>query len=159
MVEVKTRNSFVTALRQKIGQEIFVSKWFEVSQERIQQFGEVTEDRQWIHMDVERAKVESPFGGTVAHGYLVLALIPHLLSTDTTESDLQAGVKQLVNYGLNKTRFTHPVPAGAMIRGRKTVLEVKEKDNSLDVTYKITVEIQGVERPACVAEILARIYF
>lgn len=153
------QKNLVQELRGKIGQETHVGQWFEVSQERIRQFGQVTEDRQWIHMDVERAKAESPFGGPIAHGYLILSLIPHLTGIGAATDDQYPGAKQVVNYGMNKVRFVHPVMSGAKIRSRKTLTDIKEKDNSVDVAFTVTIEIEGVERPACVAETLARIYY
>lgn len=146
-------------LNRKIGQEIHLGEWFEVSQQRITQFGQVTEDHQWIHMDVERATAESPFGGPIAHGFFVLALIPHLTGIGSATADQYPGAKQVVNYGLNKVRFVHPVMAGARIRSRKTLTDIKTKENSVDLAFTVTIEIQGVEKPACVAETLSRIYF
>lgn len=153
------KTEYVKSLRENIGRQIQVGQWFEVSQERITQFGHVTEDRQWIHMDVERSRVESPFGSTIAHGFLVLSLIPHLTGIGASTEDQAPGAKQMVNYGLNKVRFTHPVKAGDKIRSRKTLTDIIDKGDFVDVNFKVTIDIEGVEKPACVAESLARVFF
>ena len=138
-------------LKSKIGQEIGVSEWFEVTQERINDFAEATLDSQWIHVDEARAEVESPFGKTIAHGFLILSLIPKFLEETISFSNIKMGI----NYGLDKVRFTNPVPSGAKIRARITVVEVVDVQGGVKYKNKVLLEIEGVEKPACVAEMIA----
>jgi acyl dehydratase len=130
------------------------SPWIEVTQEMIDAFAEVTRDRQWIHIDVERAKLESPFGTPVAHGFLTMSLLSTMAQT-TVRTD---NVKLSVNYGFEKVRFVSPVPVGSEIRGSFVVGEVKRTPDGAQVTWNVTVEIRGAERPALVAAWLGRIY-
>ncbi|QUV83040.1 MaoC family dehydratase [Chloracidobacterium sp. D] len=135
------------------GQELAVSDWFTIDQARITSFGEITGDTQWIHCDPERAAVESPFKTTIAHGFLTLSLIPHLV-----EQTLHfEGARLALNYGLNRVRFVTPVPAGSRIRGRFAMAQVKSLDNGLDLTLNCTVELDGADKPACVAEWILRV--
>lgn len=136
-----------------IGKEIGVSDWLVVDQERINEFAECTGDHQWIHVDVERARRESPFGTTIAHGYLTLSLLPALqYSMRATPS----GVKQALNYGLDKLRFIAPVKAGARIRDHATLMAAEDKGSGrVLITTRHTVEIEGEEKPALVADTLA----
>jgi acyl dehydratase len=138
-----------------VGQEIGVSDWVEVSQARIDQFAEATGDHQWIHVDVERAKRESPFRGTIAHGYLTLSLIARLsMDIGIIPTDAAAGL----NYGLDKVRFLAPVKAGAHVRLRVSLASVEPKEAGQLVMKTINVmEIEGAERPAFIAETLALI--
>lgn len=145
----------IEELQSLVGTEVAVSDWFEVSQERIDQFAEATGDHQWIHVDPERAKRESPFGGTIAHGYLTLSLLPHL---NSEAFGLEQKFKMGINYGLNKLRFIHPVPAGSRIRNRMKLLSVSEVKGGWQVNWTITVEIDGIDKPACVAEVIFRMY-
>jgi acyl dehydratase len=140
-------------LKTMIGQEIAISDWVAVTQERINQFAEATGDHQWIHVDVERA-TNSPFKGTIAHGFLTLSLIP--LFTDNCIR--MRSVTMSVNYGSNKVRFTHPVKSGSRVRGRFTVRNVEDIQGGAQVTMAVTVEIEGVEKPACVAEAVSLRY-
>jgi len=135
-----------------VGQEIGVSDWVEVSQDRINRFADATGDHQWIHVDVERAKKEMPGGKTIAHGYLTLSLVPRMAQTLVKVT----GRKRGLNYGSNKVRFTNAVPAGARIRLRSYKLKSVEPmdGNGFRVTSEATVEIEGHERPALVAEII-----
>lgn len=136
------------------GQEVAVSDWVEVSQARIQQFADATGDHQWIHLDVERAR-SGPFGGTIAHGFLTLSLVPQFFDTSMAIGDLRMGV----NYGLNKVRFTAPVPAGSRVRGRLTLQAVEPiAGNGFQATWDVTVEREDADKPACVAEMLVRYY-
>lgn len=135
-----------------VGQEIGVSDWFVVDQARIDAFAEVTGDRQWIHVDVARATRE--IGGPIAHGFLTLSLIP-LLSSDLVRVE---GVTRGLNYGLNKVRFLNPVPAGARIRVRVALTSAERKAGGLAVTRACTVEIEGQDKPALVAETIAVLY-
>ncbi len=135
------------------GQELAVSNWLTVDQARITAFGETTGDMQWIHCDPVRAAAESPFKTTIAHGFLTLSLIPHLV-----EQSLHfEGARLALNYGLNRVRFVTPVPAGSRIRGRFAIANVKSLDSGLDITLNCTVELEGAEKPACVAEWILRV--
>ncbi len=141
-------------LKTLVGQEIAVSDWIGIPQEKVQQFADVTGDQQWIHTDVERSRAESPFGGTVAHGFLTLALLPTMMESAVTMSD----VKMAVNYGLNKVRFPAPVPVGSWLRGRISVLAVDEIPDGAQVTWQVSVERSGSDKPVCVAELISRRY-
>ena len=141
-------------LESKIGQEVGVSPWVEISQERIDQFARATEDFQWIHVDRERAK-GSAFGSTIAHGYLTLSMIPKLSESTFSFADRKMGV----NYGLNKVRFTAPVPAGAKIRGRFKLARYEKLEGGVQVTWNVTVEREGGDKPVMVAEAIGRHYF
>lgn len=142
-------------LRGRVGEEIIVSDWFTVTQKRIDQFADATGDHQWIHLDMERAARESPFKTTIAHGFLTLSLLSHLLG----ESLKFARVSMGVNYGLNKVRFTAPVPAGGRVRGRFVLQGLEDSpDNGVQMTWAVTIELEGVEKPCLVAEWLTRRY-
>jgi acyl dehydratase len=139
-----------------VGQELGVSQWVAVDQDRINAFADTTGDHQWIHVDVERAGSESPYGTTIAHGFLTLSLIP-ALSKDNYRVD---NAKMGINYGLNKVRFLAPVPAGSLIRLRSDLVDAKKvNDSTVDLTVRQTVELNGSERPAAVAEVIARMVF
>jgi acyl dehydratase len=143
------------ALRARIGQEVGVSDWIEISQERIRQFADATEDHQWIHLDQERAAAESPYGTTIAHGFLTLSLMSAFVRRTVDLSHLRLGI----NYGLNRVRFIGPVPAGSRVRARLSLLAVGEAaDRAVQVTWGITLEREGVEKPCGVAEWIVR-YF
>ena len=146
-------------LQGRIGEETHVSDWLPVTQELIDTFAKATGDQQWIHVDTERAKTESPYGTTIAHGYLTLSLYPMLRGLVNSEQPMFPGVTNVINYGLNKLRFTNAVKVGSKIRARCTLLAAEEVKNSLQLTEKYTVEIEGQERPACVAECIMRLYF
>lgn len=137
-------------LKQAVGQTLGTSEWHEVTQEMVNQFAEATGDHQWIHVDPERAK-NGPFGTTIAHGYLTLSLVPILASEIWTIEN----ITMAVNYGSNKVRFTQPVPVGSRVRGIAVLDEVKESPKGAQVATTFTVEIEGEERPACVAETLS----
>ncbi len=147
-----TRIEGISNLRDYVGQEVAVGDWFEVTQERINQFAEATEDRQWIHTDPERAASESPYKATIAHGFLTLSLLSELAKRAMSVS----GVRMGVNYGLNRVRFVSPVPAGSRIRGRFTLSALKETSGGVQATWNVTVERDGGEKPCCVAEWLVR---
>jgi len=138
-------------LRGLTGQEAGVSDWTTVSQEMINRFADATGDHQWIHVDVERARKETPFGSNIAHGFLTVSLLPQL-SKEAVE--VRGDYKMRINYGFNKLRFVSPVKAGARIRARFTPLKVTDKE----VTWQVTVEVEGAEKPALVAEWLGRFY-
>lgn len=146
-------------LRSKMGTEIHVGPWLTITQERIDAFAEATGDFQWIHVDPERARAESPFGTTVAHGYLTLSLIPYLTGSANNDQPGYVGLKMGVNYGLNRVRFPHPVTVGAKIRARTELVSVEEVKGGLQLIRKVTVEIEGVTKPAYVAETVSRLYF
>jgi acyl dehydratase len=138
-----------------VGREIGVTDWLRVTQERIQQFAEATEDRQWIHLDPERAKRESPYGTTIAHGFLTLSLVSFLMKQSL---QIQSGLRMAVNYGLNRVRFPAPVPAGSRIRGRFTLAALEERPEGIEAVFSVTVENEGKEKPCCVAEWIVRYY-
>jgi len=144
----------IDELAGRVGQEVGTSDWLEVSQERINQFAETTEDRQWIHINVERAARESPFKETIAHGFLSLSLLSALGKGAMSVG----GVRMGVNYGLNRVRFVSPVPAGARIRGRFTLATIEEIKGGVQATWNVTIERDGSEKPCCVAEWLVRYY-
>ena len=148
MIEMTMSN-----MKDHVGSELGVSDWMVVEQGRINEFAECTGDRQWIHVDVDRARRESPFGGPVAHGYLTLSLIgPLSLEVGVVPSDAAAGF----NYGLDKVRFMAPVPAGGRVRLRVVLDTVEErKDGQLLVKTKNTIEIENSDKPALIAEALA----
>jgi acyl dehydratase len=143
------------SLKQYVGKEIGVSEWLTVTQDRIIQFAEATEDRQWIHLDRERAERESPYGTTIAHGFLTLSLISRFMK-DVIQ--VRGGVKMAVNYGLNRVRFPSPVRAGAKTRARIALLSIKEVPGAYETTFSVTVESEGDEKPCCVAESIVRYY-
>ena len=141
-------------LRALVGQEVALSDWITVTQEQINLFAQATGDHQWIHVDVERAKA-GPFGAPIAHGFLTLSLIPKLFESAMEIRNTGMGV----NYGLNKVRFTSPVPVGSRLRGRMKLLACEPIDNNgMQMTWQVTVEREGADKPACVAETLARRY-
>lgn len=138
------------------GSELGVSDWMRIDQSRINDFADVTGDHQWIHVDVERAKADSPYGAPIAHGFLTLSLIP-ALSKDNFRVE---GAKLVINYGLNKVRFLAAVPVDSRIRVRSELADAVAKDQStVDLTVRHTIEIDGVDKPAAVAEMIARVLF
>ncbi|WP_308114943.1 MaoC family dehydratase [Rhodococcus opacus] len=150
-----TRVATLAELAAFEGQPLGTSSWIEVPQNRINTFAEATDDRQWIHVDPERAKAESPFGGTIAHGYLTLSLIApmwdEVLKVDSAT--------MAVNYGLNRVRFTNPVPAGSRVRLNATLKKVEELPKSgLHLTIDANIELEGADRPAVVAETEYRLF-
>ena len=142
-------------LETKVGEEVGVSPWVEITQERIDTFAKAIDDFQWIHVDPERAKA-SPFGRTIAHGFLTLSLLSHLSEKTFGFSDRRMGI----NYGLNRVRFTSPVPVGSRVRARFTLQNYEPiEGNGVQVTWSVTVEIDGAHKPALVAEWLGRHYY
>jgi acyl dehydratase len=137
------------------GQEVAVSDWFEVTQDRVDLFADATGDHQWIHVDVERAKAESPYGITIAHGFLTLSLLSQLMSQTVK---IKLPIKMGVNYGLNKVRFPSAVPAGSRIRARAVLQALEEVADGRQLVWNITVEREGADKPCCVAEWLVRYY-
>lgn len=139
-----------------VGQELGVGEWKQIDQKRIDAFADVTEDHQWIHTDVDRAKAESPYGTTVAHGYLTLSMIPALSRGNFRIEN----AKMAINYGLNKVRFLAAVPSGGRIRSRSELIDAtKVNDNTVDLTVRQTIELDGSQKPAAVAETIARVIF
>jgi len=143
----------VDELRAAVGSTLGVSDWVTVDQSHIDTFADATGDHQWIHVDQERAKA-GPFGSTIAHGFLTLSLLPVLVA----QTFQVEGTKMGVNYGLNKVRFTSPVPVGSKVRAGTELVDVTDVDGGIQLTTKVTVEIEGSERPALVAEWLTRRY-
>jgi acyl dehydratase len=143
------------SLKDYAGREIGTTDWLTMTQERIQQFADATGDRQWIHVDPERARRESPYGTTIAHGFLTLCLLSHFLREAL---QLPGDVRRTINYGLNRVRFPAPVRAGEKIRARIRLESCKELPGSVEAVYEFTVEAEGGEKPCCVAEWILR-YF
>jgi len=137
-----------------VGQEIGTSEWVAIDQNRINTFADATGDHQWIHVDVERAKKEMPGGKTIAHGYLTLSLIPML----GAQIMRVTGVSRGINYGSNKVRFTNMVPVGARVRAKQKLLSAEPRAGGLQLVNEMTIEIEGQDRPACVAETISLIY-
>jgi acyl dehydratase len=146
-------------LQSRIGQEVHCSDWYEVTQARIDAFGDATGDRQWIHVDPERAARESPWKTTIAHSYFTLSLYPMLRGLVDAERSPFPGVRQVINYGLDKLRFPSAVPSGSRVRARCVLLKVEPVTGGLQLTEQYTVEIEGQPKPACVAEAIMRLYF
>jgi acyl dehydratase len=139
-----------------VGQVLGVSHWTEIDQKRIDAFAEVTGDHQWIHVDSERARTESPYGGTIAHGFLTLSLIPALSKANYRVENARMGI----NYGLNKVRFLAPVPARSRVRVRSELVDATKRDDlTVDLVVRHTVELDGAPKPAAVAELIARMAF
>jgi acyl dehydratase len=137
-----------------VGQDVAVSDWVTITQQQVDQFAEATGDRQWIHVDVERARA-GPFGAPIAHGFLTLSLIPRFFETAIEIRDTRMGV----NYGLNRVRFTAPVPVGSRLRARLKLLECEPvSGNGMQMTWLVTVEREGADKPVCIAESIARRY-
>ena len=144
----------VRELEHRVGEEIAVSPWVEITQERIDTFAGAVEDFQWIHVDRSRAQ-SSPFGGTIAHGFLTLTLLSHLSEMTFSFSDRRMGV----NYGLNKVRFTAPLPSGSRVRARFTLAKYEKIDGGAQVTWSTVVEREGSDKPVLVAEWIGRHYY
>ena len=142
------------ALPAWIGREVACSDWMEVDQERIQRFADATGDQQWIHTDPQRAQHESPFKSTIAHGYLTLSLLPHLLG-NCLRID---GVGVSLNYGLDRVRFPAPLPVGRRVRARLALEKLETVAGGVQAHWAATVELEHSEKPACVAQMLVRYY-
>jgi acyl dehydratase len=147
-------NLDVHALRDRLGQELVVGDWFEISQERINQFADATGDHQWIHVDPAKAASESPFKTTIAHGFLTLSLV----STLMRDAIQLSGLRMAINYGLNKVRFVSPVASGARVRARITPIAMDDVGGGFQVTWQVTIEREHGDKPSCVAEWLVRYY-
>lgn len=147
-------------LRPQLGRELEGGPWLQIDQNRIDQFAEVTGDQQWIHIDPERARRESPFQTTIAHGYLTLSLLPYLTRSNHPDFFQQnyPGMSYRVNYGLNRVRFPAPVRCGDRIRARMTLQGAEEVGTAVQIIYLMTIEIEGGEKPACICEQVVRVY-
>ncbi len=143
----------IAELQALVGQEVGVSDWITVTQERIQLFAEATNDHQWIHLDAERAKA-GPFGTTIAHGFLTLSLLPEMGASAIEVRETRMGV----NYGLNKVRFPAPVPSGSRLRGRFKLIGYEPLEGGAQLTMLVTMEREGSDKPVCIAESIARRY-
>lgn len=141
-------------LNSRIGQELAVTDWLPITQERVQLFADATGDHQWIHLDVDRATKESPYGGTIAHGFLTLSLLSHFMKQALDIQDL----RMAINYGSNRVRFPAAVKVGSKIRARIKLLNTKVVEGGLEVIYEATLQAAGVEKPCCVAEWIVRYY-
>ncbi len=144
----------IEELKGLVGQEVAVTDWFAIEQERVGLFADATGDHQWIHLDTERSRRESPYGGTIAHGFLTLSLLPMMMEGAVS----MPAPKLAVNYGLNKVRFPAPVPVGSRIRGRMMLLEVEDIDGGTQIVWKVTMEREGSDKPVCIAESIVRRY-
>lgn len=141
-------------LKGLVGQEVAVSDWIEITQDRINRFADATGDHQWIHLDAERARRESPYGTTIAHGFLTLSLLPMFLEQSLVMRDVKMGV----NYGTNKVRFPAPVPVGSRLRARIALLSVEDITGGAQVVWLVTMEREGSDKPVCVVESITRRY-
>jgi acyl dehydratase len=142
------------ALGEFMGRELAVSEWLDVTQQRIQQFAEATGDQQWIHTDAERAGKESPYGSTIAHGFLTLSLISRMME----QAVRVEGVRLAINYGLNRVRFPAPVRAGSQIRSHFNLQSLQEVAGGAEAVFGVRVEVEGEQKPCCVAEWMVRYY-
>ena len=143
----------------QIGQDLFVSDWVQITQERVNAFAQATDDHQWIHTNPERAAAESPWKATIAHGYLTLSLYPMIRGIVEEGKPAFPGLRTVINYGLNKVRFTAAVKVGARVLGRSKLLAIADFEGGFMLTEEFTMEIEGEKKPACIAEILMRYYF
>lgn len=159
LVMVADAQAMFDKLSSQLDEEIFVGEWFKVEQECINQFAEVTGDRQWIHTDLERAAKESPFKTTIAHGFLTLALLPKLTDSVDNSSNPYPEAKMAVNYGLNQVRFPFPVKSGTRIRARKKIINLTPMKKSIEIVHEVSLEVENSKRLACVAETVLRLYF
>jgi acyl dehydratase len=141
-------------LRTLVGREVSISDWLAVTQERINAFADTTDDHQWIHVDVERAMEETPFGTTIAHGFLTLSLLSSLMRNAVTID----GPRMTLNYGFNRVRFVSPVPSGSRIRARVVLGRLDDLADSTQATWNVTVEREGADKPSVVAEWIVRYY-
>ena len=137
-----------------VGREVATTDWLMITQDRIDAFADATGDRQWIHVDSERARAETPFGATIAHGFLTLSLLSALLRDAVTVN----GPRMTLNYGLNRVRFVSPVPSGSRIRARVALAAIDDKGDSIQATWGVTIEREGGDKPAVVAEWIVRYY-
>jgi len=147
------RYATLAEIERDVGGDAAVSDWIEITQPRINLFADATGDHQWIHVDPERAKA-GPFGTTIAHGFMTLALLPEMSASAIHVDDVRMGV----NYGLNKVRFTAPVPSGSRVRGHFKLLKFERLEGGAQLTYEVRMEREGSDKPVCIAESVARRY-
>lgn len=147
--------STLEKLRALVGQQVLLTDWIDMGQPRVDLFAQATGDHQWIHVDPDRAAKDSPFGGTIAHGFLTLSLLGKFYGDHLSLPFCEMGI----NYGLNKVRFPHPVRTGSRVRGRLVLRKLEDIDGGLQLTYAVTVEIDGEDKPACAAESVVRQYY
>ncbi len=147
------RYARLAEIEHDVGGEVAVSDWIEITQKRIDLFADATGDHQWIHVDPERAKA-GPFGVTIAHGFMTLSLLPEMAASAIRVDDVRMGV----NYGLNKVRFTAPVPSGSRVRGHFKLLKFEPLDGGAQLTYEVRMEREGSDKPVCIAESVGRRY-
>lgn len=145
----------VLSLKEFVGREIAVTDWLTMTQDRIERFAEATADQQWIHVDRERAQRESPYGTTIAHGFLTLSLLSHFMKRAI---QFRGGVRMGINYGVNRVRFPSPVRVDSKIRARVGLLSLKELPEAFEAVFSVSMEGQGLEKPCCVAEWIVRYY-
>ena len=150
----KTKFENLCEMKNHLGKELGISKWIEITQEKIKKFAQISEDEQWIHLDIEKSKLHSPYKTTVAHGFMILSLATRF----SYDSFVVKNVKMGINYGLDKVRFMSATPSGGFVRGRVSLLEFEEKLESAKYKLGITVELRGQDKPVCVAETLAIAY-
>jgi acyl dehydratase len=143
-------------LKTLIGQSLGVTEWHEVTQDLINRFADTTGDHQWIHVDVERCKTESPYGACIAHGFLTVSLLPGFMREAV---EVQGDYKMRINYGFNRLRFTGGVPAGSRIRAHFALTSVKDVEGGVEIAWTVSVEVEGRVKPALVAEWLGRTYY
>lgn len=155
MTATSTTFNTLEDVRSHMGQEVFLTDWVTIAQERIDQFAQATEDFQWIHVDAERAARSSPFGSTIAHGFLTLSLLGKFYEVHLSLPFCEMGI----NYGLNRVRFTQPVRVNSRVRGRFLLSKLEDISGGIQLTFKVTMEIDGMDKPACVAESVVRQYF
>jgi acyl dehydratase len=153
-----TAATVLADLKRQVGSETFVGDWITVDQDRVNRFADATGDHQWIHVDVERAQRESPYGAPIAHGFLTLSMLP-MLTAAGAQTPRYPGVKLTVNYGLNRVRFPAPVKVGSRVRARSALQEVTEVKGGLQIVRVVTIDVEGGDKPACVAESVSRLYF
>lgn len=153
-------DDLIALYQPKIGTELHCGPWLKIDQQRIDAFAAATGDLQWIHTDPERARLESPYGTTIAHGYLTLSLLPLLTQSNAPGffEENYPGMRLRINYGLNRVRFPAPVTVGSFIRSRTLLQALQKVEEGVQFTYQITVDIQGTSKPACSAEFLARVF-
>jgi acyl dehydratase len=137
-----------------VGKELGISKWIIIDQDLVDRFGRLTLDEQWIHMDVEKARKFNPATGTIAHGFLTLSLVSHIMKEVVTEklNELEFKFKSTINYGINRLRFVNPVPVGSRVRGRIALNAVETTPKGVQAVFGVTIEIEGIDRPAMVSE-------
>ena len=159
VVQSPQAKKMYSVLEKQLGEETFLGEWFTIDQDCIDHFAQVTGDKQWIHTDPERAKKESPFKTTIAHGFLTLALIPTLTETVDPDKNPYPDARMIMNYGLNQVRFPSPVKSGLRVRARTRLIGLVPMKRSIEVVNEISIEIEHSSKPACVAETVVRLYF